>query len=443
MYSIRVMENYDIQRCPQRKRLVSSRIRLLINKPWFGNMITRLPLVDATDYGWCQTAGTDARFIYYNRDFVAKLKDTEIDFLFGHELLHCVFEHLTRRNDRHPLIWNIANDYVVNGILVEEGVGELITTVKACHDRKYHNMFSEEVYDDLMENDVTQYTLDDLLDQHLDGEGGECQETQASGGPNNGKAFGRTNSDKDSEEEVGKNGPPKYSKEEKKKIKDEFKNAVIQSAQAAGAGNVPAGVQRVIRDLTNPVMDWRELLDTQVQSIVKDDYTFMKQSRRSWHSDAILPGMNYAESIDIAVGLDASGSISDKMLRDMLSEVKGCMSQYTDFTITVFTFDTEVYGHKVFNPWNIDEIDTYEIEGGGGTEFDVCWDFMKENDINPKKFIMFTDGYPWSSWGDEDYCDTIFVIHSYPDKSFEAPFGLTAHYEEPKGQRAVTIQNAA
>jgi predicted metal-dependent peptidase len=160
----------------------------------------------------------------------------------------------------------------------------------------------------------------------------------------------------------------------------------------------------------------------------------MKQSRRSWHSDAILPGMNYADSIDIAVGLDASGSINDDMLRDMLSEVKGCMTQYDDFTITLFSFDTKVYGHKVFNPWNIDEIDTYEIEGGGGTEFDVCFDFMKENDINPKKFIMFTDGYPWSSWGDEDYCDTIFVIHSYHNKDFEAPFGLTAHYEAFKEQ---------
>ena len=264
-----------------------------------------------------------------------------------------------------------------------------------------------------------------MLDQHLDMNGGET--TEESSGQ------GKAGDEKDSDT-PGANGPPKYSEEEKKKIKDEFKNAMIQSAQAAGAGNVPAGVKRLINELTNPTIDWRELIDIQIQSTVKDDYTFMKQSRRSWHSDAILPGMNYADSIDIAVGLDASGSINDDMLRDMLSEVKGCMTQYDDFTITLFSFDTKVYGHKVFNPWNIDEIDTYEIDGGGGTEFDVCFDFMKENDINPKKFIMFTDGYPWSSWGDEDYCDTIFVIHSYHDKNFEAPFGLTAHYEAFKEQ---------
>jgi predicted metal-dependent peptidase len=390
-------------------------------------MITRLPLIDATDFGWCKTAATDARHIFYNRDFIAKLRDGEVDFLFGHELLHCVLDHLDRRKDRIPLLWNVANDYVVNDILVEEQVGKLITTVKACYDRKYHDMASEEIYDDLYEN-AEKVSMDDLLDQHLDMNGGESTDEETSG---QSKAKKTQEGDDDT---PGANGPPKYSEEEKKKIKDEFKNAMIQSAQAAGAGNVPEGVKRLINELTNPTIDWRELIDIQIQSTVKDDYTFMKQSRRSWHSDAILPGMNYADSIDIAVGLDASGSISDDMLRDMLSEVKGCMTQYDDFTITVFAFDTEVYGHKVFNPWNIDEIDTYEIKGGGGTEFEVCWDFMKENDINPKKFIMFTDGYPWSSWGDEDYCDTIFVIHSYHDKNFEAPFGLTAHYEPFKEQ---------
>ena len=55
---------------------------------------------------------------------------------------------------------------------------------------------------------------------------------------------------------------------------------------------------------------------------------------------------------------------------------------------------------------------------------------MKDNGIEPKKFIMFTDGYPWDSWGDPNYCETLFVIHSHHDKNLEAPFGMTAHFEE-------------
>ncbi len=429
---------YNVENCPERKRLVTSRIRLLINKPWFGNMITRLPLVDATDYGWCQTAGTDGRYVYYNREFIAKLRDAEVDFLFGHELLHCVYDHLGRRNDRNPLIWNIANDFVVNDTLVEEQVGELITTVKACYDRKYHDWASEEVYADLIENAV-EVSLDDLLDQHFDMEGGESTDEGGGGqtvsvsseGSKEGEDADADGGDggEEKKDEPGKNGPPRYTKEEQRKIKDELKNAMIQSAQAAGAGNVPARIKRMIKELTEPTMDWRQLIDTQVQSIVKEDYTWMKPSRRSWHSDAILPAMNYADQIDVVVELDASGSISDDMLKDMLSEVKGVMTQFGDFTLTVATFDTSVYNMQVFTPQNIDEIHEYEIEGGGGTEFNCIWEHLKENDIDPKKLIVFTDGYPWGSWGDPDYCDTIFVIHSYPNKDFEAPFGLTAHYE--------------
>ena len=55
----------------------------------------------------------------------------------------------------------------------------------------------------------------------------------------------------------------------------------------------------------------------------------------------------------------------------------------------------------------------YDIQGGGGTDFECCWEYMKEHNITPKKFIMFTDGYPFGSWGDADYCETVFIIHGH------------------------------
>ena len=57
-------------------------------------------------------------------------------------------------------------------------------------------------------------------------------------------------------------------------------------------------------------------------------------------------------------------------------------------------------------------------------------EFMKENDIEPKQFILFTDGYPCGGWGDAQYCDTVFLIHG--NQNTVAPFGITVHYEEPK-----------
>ena len=76
---------------------------------------------------------------------------------------------------------------------------------------------------------------------------------------------------------------------------------------------------------------------------------------------------------------------------------------------------------------NADDITSYVPVGGGGPLFECNWDFMKNEEIEPKRFIMFTDGYPCGSWGDADYCETLFIIHG--TESIIAPFGQTAYYK--------------
>jgi predicted metal-dependent peptidase len=156
----------------------------------------------------------------------------------------------------------------------------------------------------------------------------------------------------------------------------------------------------------------------------------MRPNRKAWHMNAILPGTNYDETIDICVGIDMSGSIGDDQAKDFLSEIKGIMQEYKDFKIKLWCFDTDVYAEKDYDGYSMDEFDEYQPVGGGGTEFMVNWDYMKEHDINPKKFIMFTDGYPFGSWGDEHYCDTIFIIHG--NNTIVPPFGSHAYYEFKK-----------
>ena len=141
---------------------------------------------------------------------------------------------------------------------------------------------------------------------------------------------------------------------------------------------------------------------------------------------AILPGTNYDETIDIVIGIDMSGSIGDDQAKDFISEVKGIMDEYKDYKIKLWCFDTQVYNEQDFDGYGQDIME-YKVIGGGGTEFMANWDYMKENDIQPKKFIMFTDGYPYGSWGDENYCDTFFVIHG--NNTVVPPFGAYAYYE--------------
>ena len=205
---------------------------------------------------------------------------------------------------------------------------------------------------------------------------------------------------------------------------------MLQAAQSAGAGNVPGEVARLIQQLTEPKMNWRELIRQQIQSTIRNDYTFSRPSRKGWHTGAILPGMDFMDTIDIAVSIDMSGSICNEQAQDFLGEIKGIMEEFKDYKIKLWTFDTKVYNEEDFCADDGKDLLDYEVFGGGGTDFNCNWTYMKEQDIVPNKFIMFTDGYPWDSWGDADYCDTIFVIHSNSDKNLQAPFGATAHYDQ-------------
>jgi predicted metal-dependent peptidase len=139
------------------------------------------------------------------------------------------------------------------------------------------------------------------------------------------------------------------------------------------------------------------------------------------------------EELEVDICIDTSGSVSESMIRDFLGEVQGIMEQYTNFKVSVWTFDTRVYNRQEFTPQNLDELVEYDVQGGGGTDFMVNWEFMKREEIEPHRFIMMTDGYPCGSWGDENYCETVFLIHG--SKDIVAPFGTTVYYEEDEHSR--------
>jgi predicted metal-dependent peptidase len=391
------------------EKLVTARVGLLLRHPFFGNLATRLKLIDATD--WCSTLATDGRNFYYNNDFVHRLTPKEAEFGFAHEVLHNVFDHMGRRNDRDPQLSNIAADYAANQILKDEKIGHVPEWIKIFQDNKYRGKSYEEIYDDIYEkaDKIDIGSLGELLDEHLDGEEGDGDSEGEGNQSGNGK------------------GRPKLSAEEKKKIRDEIKEAIVAAAQSAGAGKVPAGIARMIQDFTEPKMDWRQLLRMSIQSILKSNYSFSRVNRKSQHCGAILPGLLNEETINVSIAIDMSGSISNTQAMDFLSEVKGIMDEYKDFQLDIWCFDTEIYNYTQFTGDNADEILEYKVNGGGGTDFEANWNFMKEQDIIPKKFIMFTDGYPCGSWGDEDYCDTLFIVHG--NDSIISPFGQTAHYK--------------
>jgi predicted metal-dependent peptidase len=173
-------------------------------------------------------------------------------------------------------------------------------------------------------------------------------------------------------------------------------------------------------------MNWRELLRMQLESTIKSDYSWMRVSRKGWDMDAVMPGMRTTDMIDIAVAIDTSGSIGEDQCKDFLSEIQGIMESFDSYRIHVFTFDTDTYNPQQYNSENLEDITEYDIQGGGGTDFDAIFKYLKDAEIEPKKLVVFTDGYPFGSWGDPNYCDTVWIIHG--DRNPSPPFGTFAIY---------------
>jgi predicted metal-dependent peptidase len=402
-------KNIDIQ---ARERLVTARIGLLLRHSFFGNLATRLTLINADE--WCSTAATDGLKFYYNSRFIMMLKPKEVEFLVGHEVLHVVYDHMGRRNHRDPQIWNIADDYAVNADLKRHKVGQFITTVPCLYEQKYDGKAAEEIYDDLMKN-VQKLNIEQLVDQMIDDHLDSDEEGEGDGdGDQDGNQKGK--------------GRPKMTPEERERARQEIKQAIINAAQSAEAGSMPLGVERLIRQATDPVMPWRELIQTNLTSAIRTDYSWMRPSRRSWHMDAIMPGMTPGEEIDVVVAIDMSGSISNKQAQAFLGEISGMMDAFDGYKVHVFCFDTDTYNPQDFTSENMDSIDSYEPMGGGGTDFDAIFNYLKKVGNVPNRLICFTDGYPCGSWGDPDYCDTTWIIHGDPDP--HPPFGQFALYDE-------------
>lgn len=399
---------------PVHLEISRARVRLLFDNPFFGTLATRLDIQEAGD--WCRSICTDGKNLYYNRDYIKGLTHKQLQFAVSHNIMHLAYEHPFRRGSREKDVWEMACDYAVNACLVANRVGD--APPGALIDSRYtEDHTAEEIYDDLIKRSVK---VQLPLDEHMDPQpasGGD------GGGDGDGPSIRVINTDGD--------GPPNLTEEELENLRDQMRASLIQAASTVGAGNIPAGIQRLVKDLTESVINWRELLSATLKSTMKFDVSFMRSHRRNYNNSYLRPGPMEQDTIDIAVAIDASGSMSESMLRDLLSEVQGIMQTFTDFRLFLFTFDDQAYGLKEFNQYNLEEIETYTIKGGGGTRFNSCWEYMIEKEIKPERFVMFTDGYDFGDCGysHRDYVDTLFIIHG-GYRSFDPKFGQVAHYED-------------
>ncbi|MXY15244.1 MAG: hypothetical protein F4Y53_06160, partial [Proteobacteria bacterium] len=123
-------------------KLATARTRLILDKPFLGALVLRLPLV-AADPGWCKTASTDARKLYFNPEYIGSLDIQETQFVLAKQALHCALSHFARRHHRIRSRWELACDYAVNPLLIHDGLKPPPGTPV---EENFEGMTAEEIY---------------------------------------------------------------------------------------------------------------------------------------------------------------------------------------------------------------------------------------------------------------------------------------------------------
>lgn len=336
------------------------------------------------------TAATDGKRIYFNPSFFSSLKKPERIGVLAHEIMHVALMHMIRLGTRDHNVYNQAGDYVINDILRNSGY---ILPEPHLYDAKYHGWSTEEVYDDLIKEGAGQDKPNIL--------GGDID----------------------------------YSEGESSEVKGDIATSVQDTVMKARAqakmdsneqGTIPGEVDRLIDELINPVLDWTQLLARFMDSNAKNDYTWTRPNKR-FFPNHYMPSM-YSESIDnVTVTVDTSGSVSDDMLSEILTEIKSVYDTYQPNNMTIIDCDSSI--HHIHHVDDSTDIMSLKFTGGGGTSFIPPLDYCKEHGTNV--LLYFTDLYAERICPDDGYeFDTLWICYSNHEPQ---EYGETIYYESKHG----------
>lgn len=341
------------------EQLISaSRLRLRMQSPFFAtlSMFAHYKVTNKI-----ATAATDGKTIYYNRAFLNTLTPAQQDGLLLHELLHAALLHGTRRGTREPMLWNIAADIIVNGLIIEDGKFEL--PPGGLRHVEWEKLSVEEVYELLLTN-ATMFTLAecDLLDD-CDGDG--------DGDGKNSKQGSLLEADEAA-------------------LRAHWSNAMQQAAvisRTQNQGKLPAGMERQFQELSESQIDWRTYLWRYLVQTPNDFQGFDRRFiSRGLYIDAIA-----GESVQVFVAIDTSGSISDEQMTMFISEIKGILGSYPHLDCQLYYADAEAYGPYSLKPNSA----IPKPEGGGGTSFIPFFENVEATrEIHLEGVCVYlTDGY--------------------------------------------------
>jgi predicted metal-dependent peptidase len=330
---------------------------IVLDDPFYGYMLLRQEIIEAPNSG---TAATNGFRISYDPEFMKKLSLAEIKGVLKHEVMHIASMHHLRRQNRDPKKWNIAADYVINALLVEEGV-TLPQGVLA--DAKYKDFSTEHVYEILPDNK---------------GNGGNDGSNESDVGWNIGGV----------EDAPGIQDPAT-----RDQIEQDTKVDVIQAANAAKLmGKLPAHIERLVDSIRESRMPWRQILARFFRATAKADYSWLRPNRRFLASGLYLPSLHSDSLGPVVVAVDTSGSVGGEELEQFFGCINAILRQAKPEAVHVVYCDAEVQNIQVFRERDYPiKLNSFKPKGGGGTDFRPVFKYVKDKRLNPEVLLYLTD----------------------------------------------------
>lgn len=373
--------------------------QLLLHHCFFASLLLRLSFNEDPN---CPTMGTNGKCIVYNPAFVDSLTVPELITVMCHEIYHIIFEHMLRRGTRDIQKWNIAADYAINLLLRD---AHMTLPKNILLDDNYKDMYAEQIYEQL----PSMKTL------------------KLPSGWNIGNVDDMTD----------KNGRP-LTGDEIDEISKEIKANVKEAALIAKmAGRLPADIERLLGDLLNPRIPWREVLAKFLTIHVLTDYTWKLPNKRFVSHGIYLPSLDEPEIGDLVFVVDTSGSITDQDLVDLMSEVRGILIQFPNKSFWLLGCDTRVASAQELSFQD----DIHKPKGGGGTCYKEPFKWVDKEGLEPACLIYLTDG-ECNSFPDKvpEY-PVLWVLtqdsHFYKNVWDNPPFGdvITMDDRDPRGRK--------
>ncbi len=368
-------------------KLAAARTRLILDKPFLGALVLRLPLV-AANPKWCKTAATDARKFYYNQAYIDALNIEETQFVLAKQALHCALSHFARRQHRIKYRWELSCDYAVNLLLIKDGLRSPPGTLV---EDSFEGMIAEEIYHyiDEFDNDDAELekqsnNTDDGTHEPMQHEGDQSQNQQA-------QDSSKINPDDDTNQTKGlAKRPAELTLQEQDELSIQWQQRLAGAAQQAmQAGKLGGSMARMVDFMLQPKLPWRMLLARYMTASARDDYSYSRPSSRRG-GPAIFPSLRSTQ-INVAVGIDISGSVDDKDMNEFISEVDAIRGNMRA-RITLLPCDAALAEGApwIFEPWE-DVILPTVFKGGGGTNFCPVFEWLDLQDQHPDLLVYFTD----------------------------------------------------